>query len=93
MVPNMANGNSERADQGGGSALGGERYGWSGTQSVRQSYAVENPDSLTYFALALSVDDYLWNTGISVSLQSEYTRLQGIPNDQTINNLNLPQPP
>ncbi|KAF4629408.1 hypothetical protein G7Y89_g8736 [Cudoniella acicularis] len=80
-----------KADTSGGIAADGERYGWGGTQEVRSTYSVQNPDSLTFYAMALSMEEYLWNSGSAVSLQSQYTLLQ--QNDpRPIQNLNLPQP-
>ncbi|KAF2166823.1 hypothetical protein M409DRAFT_54604 [Zasmidium cellare ATCC 36951] len=78
-----------RGDSTGGQAAGGERYGWGGAQQVRSTYAVENPDSLTLYTLAMALTPYLWNTGKALSTVSEYQRLQQ-NEPQTIRNLNLP---
>lgn len=51
-----------RGDMAGGLAAGGERYQVSGTQQVRSTYAPENPDSITLFALALAANDWYWLT-------------------------------
>jgi len=80
-----------RADQSGGGATGGERYGWVGSQEVRSTYATENPDSLTLYALALSLTSFLWNTGKAVSPQTQYAWLQQ-NNQAVITNIGLPQP-
>lgn len=79
-------------DQSGGTASGGERYGWSGIQDCRSTYSPLNPDSNKFFAMALSMEEWIWNTGTAVSFNAEYTRLSANPADTTINNLNLPSP-
>lgn len=76
------------ADQAGGSAPGGERYGWAGTQQVRTTYAVRNPDSLTLFALANTLTPYYWYTGVAQSQSTVYQYLQ-VNNPHTIQNLQL----
>lgn len=79
-------------DQSGGTAQGGERYGWQGIQDCRSTYSPLNPDSNKLFAMALSMEEWLWNTGTAVSFNAEYLRLGNHPTDNTIANLNLPAP-
>ncbi|KAK5162931.1 uncharacterized protein LTR77_011092 [Saxophila tyrrhenica] len=79
-------------DSTGGTAAGGERYGWSGAVSIRQDYGERNPDSYRLFAMALSMEEWLWHSGQAVSFNAEYDRLDKDANDATITNLNLPSP-
>ncbi|KAF2096136.1 hypothetical protein NA57DRAFT_78907 [Rhizodiscina lignyota] len=85
MIPSMV------GDQAGGNAPGGERYGWDGSIAIRSSYSPQNPDSLVYFAMALSMEEYLWHTGKAVSLPTMYQWLQ--QNQQTtLQSAGLPKP-
>jgi hypothetical protein len=62
----------------------GERWGLYGAQQVRSTYAVENPDSLMFFAhaLRLSTTGLLWDTGYSDDRYSRYQTLKrDSPND------------
>lgn len=40
-----------------------ERYGMEGAREVRATYATQNPDSITLFALALALDSWIWVEG------------------------------
>lgn len=78
-----------------GTQQGGERYGWGGAGSIqdcRSSYSPLNPDSNKFFAMALSMDEWIWNTGTAVSFNAEYLRLGNHPTDTQITNLGLPSP-
>lgn len=66
---------NQRGDNSGGAAAGGERYGWEGVREVRSTYSPLNPDSNKFFAMALSMEEWLWHTGVAVSFNAEYTRL------------------
>lgn len=79
-------------DQSGGTAAGGERYGWNDAISIRSSYGQNNPDSTKLFAMALSMEEWMWHSGTAVSFNAEYLRLGNHPTDTTIQNLNLPSP-
>ncbi|KAF2876281.1 hypothetical protein BDV95DRAFT_221320 [Massariosphaeria phaeospora] len=67
---------SMRGDLSGGTAEGGERYAWLGTQEVRATYANENPDSFTLYAIALATDAFHWDTGIAETQNTVYNRLE-----------------
>lgn len=56
----------------GGTAKDGERYELSGAWEVRNTYATMNPDSLTLFALALGLDDWIWIEGGKAMSEEEY---------------------
>jgi hypothetical protein len=79
-----------RGDVSGGVAAGGERYGWDGMLEVRSTYSTFNPDSLMLFAMALSMEEYLWNSGSAVTNQFQFAKLQSTPAGQlVIQNLGL----
>ncbi|KAL2204693.1 hypothetical protein CC79DRAFT_1358838 [Sarocladium strictum] len=46
---------------------GGERYGMPGALEVRSTYAPQNPDSVTLFALSLALDGWIWLDGKAMS--------------------------
>lgn len=83
-------------DQSGGTAQGGERYGWQGIVDCRSTYSPQNPDSNKFFAMALSMEEWIWNTGTASSFNTEYGRLGAFAQDpnvpSTIKNLALPSP-
>jgi hypothetical protein len=80
-------------DQSGGVAEEGERYGWEGMQEVRSTYSIRNPDSLVLFAMALSMEEYLWNSGSAATLQTQFIKLQSDPAGRlVIQNLGLTPP-
>jgi hypothetical protein len=77
----------------GGVAAGGERYGWDGMQEVRSTYSTTNPDSLVIFAMALSMEEYLWNSGSAATLQTQFTVLQSnLAGQLAIKNMGLTPP-
>jgi hypothetical protein len=79
-----------RGDVSGGVAAGGERYGWDGMLEVRSTYSTFNPDSLMLFAMALSMEEYLWNSGSAVTNQFQFAKLQLTPAGRlVIQNLGL----
>ncbi|KAH7129160.1 hypothetical protein EDB81DRAFT_860119 [Dactylonectria macrodidyma] len=88
LIPSM------RGDMTGGTAAGGERYKVLGTQEVRRTYAPENPDSITLFALALAADNCFWLTTHAESKLDVWRRFkaQGQVGEKMIQALGLAQP-
>lgn len=75
-----------------------EMWGLIGCQMVRSTYAVENPDSLTFFALGLdlssaNLNDLLWDSGMSQTRKERYQELMSNNQQAFIQRFNLPQPP
>ncbi|KAF7556395.1 hypothetical protein G7Z17_g1452 [Cylindrodendrum hubeiense] len=85
---------SMRGDMSGGVAAGGERYKVFGTQEVRSSYATENPDSITLFALALAASNFYWLTTKAETKLDVWNRFvaSGAEGQQVITALGLTQP-
>lgn len=83
-----------RGDSAGGTAAGGERYQVIGTQEVRSTYAPENPDSVTLFALSLAIDDYYFLTTKAETKQEVWTRFnnEGQTGQNIIQSFGLTQP-
>jgi len=60
-----------------GVVIPGERWGFAGAQSVRSTYALENPDSLMLFAHALALPgDLYWHKGLGQDRYTTWLRLK-----------------
>ncbi|KAF2175936.1 hypothetical protein K469DRAFT_723756 [Zopfia rhizophila CBS 207.26] len=80
-----------KSDIAGGNDPEGERYGFLGSYTVRSTYANDNPDSLTMFAIAIAFDEFNWSLGVAESKEDVWNRLKRDDPD-IITNLGLPQP-
>jgi hypothetical protein len=55
--------------------------------------ATTNPDSLMIFAMALSMEEYLWNSGSAATPQTQFTVLQAnLAGQLAIKNMGLTPP-
>ena len=66
-----------KGDDAGGEGKDGERYGFTDSVGLRETYPDKNPDTLMLFAQALQLSDWFWDTGLAESPKTRWNKLQG----------------